>query len=56
MFRDRVVWSGSGGYGSFGPTFNTKLYPRYFGRSRLGAYAGYDEVGLSSLLLVALVI
>jgi len=53
MFRGRI-----------GPTVSTKLYPRYFGHSRLGGYGrygrygrygGYNDVGLSSLLVAILI-
>ena len=61
MFRTRVGWNGLGGYGGLGPSVNTRI----FGHSQLrsygaygayGAYGGYGEVGVSTLLLAALVI
>lgn len=54
----RVGWNGLGGYGGLGHPVNTRL----FGHSQLGrfggygGYAGYGEVGVSTLLLAALII
>ena len=63
MFRGR--WKELGVYGGLGPSVNNT---RLFGRSQLGgygaygaygsygSYGGYGEVGVSTLLLTALVI
>ncbi len=51
MFRNRNVWNGY--YGSYSPSIGRNLNPRFLGRSRS---AGYGEVGVSSLLLLGLVI
>lgn len=72
MFRRRVGWNGLGGYGGLNTSVNARFfghsqlggYGTYRGYGSYGSYrsyrsygaGGYGELGVSTLLLTALVI